>query len=282
MACDVAGAHRQRDRRSPAAGSRAGARTALPTAPAALDRRLGIGQGRPPAAVHTGDCHAAGQRHRSVDREKAPAGCSPPGCPPAPTATPTSTSASSTDCTQALRRGFLDAVFPAVFLAGRLAGRLPGRGLARRLLRGGGLLRRLRGHVVHRGIASLTLVPQDVDRVGGEGGWVARTSSGHIIECRTITSSRMRSQPQPLPAVPGELGHGRPCRWAPAPGAGLAKVAMRMAARPSATDRVVQVRRLRACIRCGAGEAARRTRSPRSRSGGRDCGRTRLRHRSRG
>ena len=32
----------------------------------------------------------------------------------------------------------------------------------------------------------------------------------------------------------------------------------------------------------GAGGAARRTRSPRSRSGGRGCGRTRLRHRSRG
>ncbi|MEI5603736.1 DUF6233 domain-containing protein [Streptomyces brasiliscabiei] len=32
---------------------------------------LGIGQGRPPAAVHTGDCYAAEKRRRSVDRDKA-------------------------------------------------------------------------------------------------------------------------------------------------------------------------------------------------------------------
>lgn len=38
----------------------------------------------------------------------------------------------------------------------------------------------------------------------------------------------------------------------------------------------------RALASGGAGGAARRTRSPRSRSGGRGCGRTRLRHRSRG
>ncbi|MEU5200376.1 DUF6233 domain-containing protein [Streptomyces scabiei] len=32
---------------------------------------LGIGTGRPPVAVHTGDCYAAGKRRRAVDRDEA-------------------------------------------------------------------------------------------------------------------------------------------------------------------------------------------------------------------
>ncbi|MGP4053075.1 DUF6233 domain-containing protein [Streptomyces sp. 2A115] len=32
---------------------------------------LGIGDGRPPAAVHAGDCYAAGKRPRPIDRDEA-------------------------------------------------------------------------------------------------------------------------------------------------------------------------------------------------------------------
>ncbi|WP_257234821.1 DUF6233 domain-containing protein, partial [Streptomyces sp. JV178] len=43
---------------------------------------LGIGTGRPPVAVHTGDCYAAGKRRRAVDRNEVHP--LPPPPPPKP------------------------------------------------------------------------------------------------------------------------------------------------------------------------------------------------------
>ncbi|MER7403013.1 DUF6233 domain-containing protein [Streptomyces sp. NPDC000070] len=65
------GVHRQQDRRSPTAGSRAGTRPARPARQAEWIVQLGIGTGCPLLQVHAGDCYAAGNRHRPVDRNEA-------------------------------------------------------------------------------------------------------------------------------------------------------------------------------------------------------------------
>jgi hypothetical protein len=56
--------------------------------------QLGIGTGRPPVQVHAGDCYAAGNRRRAINRDEARRllASGLPACP-----SPTSTCASSTD-----------------------------------------------------------------------------------------------------------------------------------------------------------------------------------------
>ncbi|MFJ8469232.1 DUF6233 domain-containing protein [Streptomyces swartbergensis] len=54
--------------------------------PACPGSALGIGTGRPPVQVRAGDCYAAGNRSRPVDRDEArrlPAS-GLPACPPRP------------------------------------------------------------------------------------------------------------------------------------------------------------------------------------------------------
>jgi hypothetical protein len=58
--------------------------------------QLGISTGRPPVQAHAGDCYAAGNRHRPVDRDEARRLLAS-GLPACPAASPTSSSASSTD-----------------------------------------------------------------------------------------------------------------------------------------------------------------------------------------